>query len=159
MRPTTEPVTGTDLMSVAKFERFFRSAASLDIDKDDLRRYNEFIGEAVYDLLLRAEANAQANARDVIEPQDLPIGKGLQECMIQYKRLNEEIELQPILGYLAQAPQMDRVPSDETQAELPKVAGGISYALAQTFRIVDPELKNPRGEQWERATRIFNLLL
>jgi hypothetical protein len=159
MRTTTEPVTGTDLMSVAKFERFFRAAASLDIDKEDLRRYNDFVGHKIHDMLLRAEANSQANARDVIEPQDLPIGKGLQECMIQYKRLNEEIELQPILEWLAQAPQMDRPPNDDTQAELPEVAGGISYALAQSFRIVDPNLKNPHGEQWERATKLFDLLL
>jgi hypothetical protein len=159
MSSSTEPVTGTDLRGVAKFERFFRAAASLDIDKDDLRRYNDFIGQKIHDMLLRAEANAQANARDVIEPQDLPIGKGLQECMIQYRRLNEELELQPILDWLAQAPQMDRAPSDETEAELPTVAGGISYALAQTFKVIDPELKNPHGVEWERAIKVFNLIL
>ena len=28
------------IMSVAKFERFFRSAASLEVDKADLKRYS-----------------------------------------------------------------------------------------------------------------------
>jgi hypothetical protein len=37
--------------------------------------------------------------------------------------------------------------------------GGLSVALAQTFRIIDPGLKNPQTEQWERAFRVFNLLL
>jgi hypothetical protein len=159
MSTSTQPVTGTDLRSVAKFERFFRAAASLDIDKDDLRRYNDFVGRKIHDMLVRAEANAQANARDVIEPQDLPIGKGLQECMIQYERLTEEIELQPILERLAQAPQLDRAPSDQTEAELPRVAGGLSYALAQAFKVIDPDLKNPHGAEWERAIRVFDLIV
>jgi hypothetical protein len=159
MSTSTEPVTGTDLRSVAKFERFFRAAASLDVDKDDLRRYNDFVGRKIHDMLVRAEANAQANARDVVEPQDLPIGKGLQECMIQYERLTEEIELQPILERLAQAPQLDRAPSDQTEAELPRVAGGLSYALAQAFKVIDPDLKNPHGAEWERAIRVFDLIV
>jgi hypothetical protein len=29
------------LMGIAKFERFFRVAAGLDVDKSDLRRYSE----------------------------------------------------------------------------------------------------------------------
>jgi hypothetical protein len=29
-------------MSVAKFERFFRETGSIDIDKDDLKRLNDF---------------------------------------------------------------------------------------------------------------------
>jgi hypothetical protein len=32
-------------------------------------------------------------------------------------------------------------------------------ALARTFGIIDPNPKNPRTEQWERAFRVFNLLL
>ncbi|MDB6160484.1 MAG: hypothetical protein JWO04_4190, partial [Gammaproteobacteria bacterium] len=29
------------VMNIAKFERFFRLAASLDVDKEDLRRYSD----------------------------------------------------------------------------------------------------------------------
>ena len=42
---------------------------------------------------------------------------------------------------------------------LPAVVGGLSVALARTFTIIDPELKNPRTWQWERAVRVFELLL
>jgi hypothetical protein len=51
------------VMSVEKFERFFRIAAGLDIDKQDLKRYSDFIKQKVYDLLVRAEATAKANGR------------------------------------------------------------------------------------------------
>jgi Domain of unknown function (DUF1931) len=35
----------------------------------------------------------------------------------------------------------------------------VSVALARTFRIIEPQLKNPRTEHWERVLRVFNLLL
>jgi Domain of unknown function (DUF1931) len=31
------------VMSVAKFERFFRVTAGLDVDKQDLKRYSDFV--------------------------------------------------------------------------------------------------------------------
>jgi hypothetical protein len=40
-----------------------------------------------------------------------------------------------------------------------RLAGGISVALARTFKIIDPALKNPQSEHWERSQRIFDLLL
>jgi hypothetical protein len=42
---------------------------------------------------------------------------------------------------------------------LPRYSGGISLPLARSFRIIDPELKNPQTEHWERSQRIFDLLL
>ena len=62
-------------MSVARFERFFRIAARLNVDKQDLRRCSDFINRKVYDLLVRAEDTAKANDRVIIEPFDLPITK------------------------------------------------------------------------------------
>ncbi|MFC9631532.1 DUF1931 family protein [Streptomyces mirabilis] len=31
------------VMGVSKFERFFRAAAGLDVDKNDLKRYRDFV--------------------------------------------------------------------------------------------------------------------
>jgi hypothetical protein len=67
------------LMSANKFERFFRVEAGLNVDRTDLKRHNEFVNQKIYDLLIRAEAAAKANDRDIIRPVDLPITKGLQE--------------------------------------------------------------------------------
>ncbi|MDB5092738.1 MAG: hypothetical protein JWO85_839, partial [Candidatus Eremiobacteraeota bacterium] len=39
------------------------------------------------------------------------------------------------------------------------IAGGLSVALARTFTIIDPKVKNPQSDEWERAYRLFSLLL
>jgi hypothetical protein len=147
------------LMAVAKFERFFRMAASLDVDKSDLKRYSDFVNRKIYDLLLRAQAAAKANGHSIIEPFDLPITKGLQESIQEFRKLNEEIELQPILDSLTARPPLDLAYSVDTEAQLPRVAGSLGVALARAFRIIDPDLKNPQGRHWEQTERIFDLLL
>jgi hypothetical protein len=147
------------VMSVAKFERFFRETASLDVDKDDLKRYDDFINDKVYDLLLRGQANAKANARDVIQPQDLPITKGLQEKIESFRKIDQELELSPIIDQLTNRPPLDMAYSDETIAALPRIAGGLSVALARTFKLLDPQLKNPHAVEWERARKVFDELM
>jgi hypothetical protein len=147
------------VMGVPKFERFFRVAGDLDVDKDDLKRFNDFVTEKLADLLIMGQASASANGRDVIEFWDLPLTKGLQESMHQFRRLDEEIELAPILELLTTWPQLDRDLSDETRERLPELVGGISVALARTFKLIDPNVRNPQTAQWERAFRIFDLLL
>ena len=42
------------VVAIGRFERFFRAAASLDVDKSDLRRYSDFVDDTIYDLLLIA---------------------------------------------------------------------------------------------------------
>ncbi|CBG75416.1 conserved hypothetical protein [Streptomyces scabiei 87.22] len=61
------------VMSIARFEKFFRAAAGLDVDKNDLKRYSDFVDAKLYDLLTVAQATAKANGRDVIRTCDLPI--------------------------------------------------------------------------------------
>ena len=147
------------LMGISRFERFFRAAASLDVDKDDLRRYNDFVNRKVYDLLLIGQGTAKANSRDIIEPWDLPITKGLQESVHEFKRMDEEVELRPILEQLANLPPLDLAYSEETEARLPGIVGGLSLGLARAFMIIDPKVKNPQTEHWERVFQIFDLLL
>jgi len=147
------------VMGVARFERFFRAAAGLDVDKDDLKRFDDFVGQQVYDLLLIAQAAAKANRRDIVQPSDLPITKGLQESIHDFERIDQEVELQPILDQLAARPQLDLSLSEEVEARLPAIVGGLAVALARTLKIIDPDVKNPQSRHWERAFRIFDLLL
>jgi len=149
----------THVMSVAKFERFFRIAAGLDVDKQDLKRYSDFINRKIYDLLLRAEAAARANGRAILEPFDLPITKGLQECIHEFENIDEQIELRPILEHLAAQPPLGLAYGEDTEDRLPEVVGGLSVALARTFKIIDGNLKNPASEHWQKCFRIFDLLL
>ncbi|GIF02735.1 DUF1931 family protein [Actinoplanes siamensis] len=147
------------VFGVAKFERFFRLAAELDVDKDDLKRFSDFVEHKLYDLLLMGQAKASANLRDLVEPYDLPITKGLQENIHEFRKMDDEIELKPILDRLATYPPLDRAPSEETQTQLPEIVGGLGLVLAKIFKITDPEVKNPQSEHWERAMRIFDELM
>jgi hypothetical protein len=147
------------VMGVTRFERFFRAAASLDVDKADLKRYSDFVDQKIYDLLIMAQATAKANARDVVEPYDLPITKGLQESVHEFENLDEDVELEPILEQLAARPPLDLALSEATESRLPTIVGGMSVALARTFKVADPDARNPGAAQWEQAFRIFHLLL
>src|ERR1700754_5351025 len=49
------------VMSVVRFERFFRIVARLDVDKQDLKRYSHFVNRKIFDLLIRGEETAKAN--------------------------------------------------------------------------------------------------
>ena len=147
------------VMSVAKFERFFRIAAGLDVDKQDLKRCSDFINHKIYDLLIQAEAAARANGRVSIEPFDLPTTKGLQESIHQFRKIDEQIELRPILDQITLQPPLNLAYGEETEGRLPEVVGGLSLALARAFKIIDGHLKNPQTEHWQRCFRIFDLLM
>ena len=147
------------VMAVPRFERFFREAASLHVDKEDLRRLSSFLFDRIYDLLIRAQAIAAANGRDVIEPWDLPIPKGLQERIHEFERIDEELGLEPFVADLAARPQLDVTIGDDAMNVLPGVAGGLCVALAHCMKVVDTKLVNPSSTHWERTFRIFELLM
>jgi hypothetical protein len=146
-------------MGISQFERFFRLVASLDVDKDDLKRFDDFVNEKIYDLLIRGVANAKANDRDIIQPSDLPITKGLQESIHEFRKIDEEVSLTAILDKLTKWPPLDLGYNDEVKTRLPEIAGGLAVALAKSFPILDANVKNPATEHWNRAFEIFNLLL
>src|SRR5689334_17732283 len=107
-----------EVMAVPRFERFFRTAAGLDVDKEDLRGYSDFVNQKLYDLLVIGQAHAKANVRDVVETWDLPITKGLQECIHRFRDLDEDIELKPILEQLAALPPLDLSIGEEVRERL-----------------------------------------
>jgi hypothetical protein len=145
--------------SVAAFERFFREAAGLDVDKNDLKRYQSFVRHKIADLLTAAQVTARANGRDVIERRDLPITKGLQESIHAFHRLESFLERGPMLEAIVTRPELDLEVADETDAALVEIAGALSLALAQAFRIIDPNVRNAQTRHWQQAEDIFDLLL
>ena len=146
-------------MSVPRFERLFREVAGLDVDKSDLKRCNDFINDKIYHMLLIGQAHAKANERDVLLPWDLPITKGLQERMHEFRDVDQDIELRPTLEELTARPPLEVALSDDTTERIALVAAGLCVALAQCMVVVDPEVKNPGSEHWRRAEQIFNILL
>jgi hypothetical protein len=145
--------------TVHRLEQFFRRAGSLDFDKMDVRRLGEFVNGKIEDLLIRAQANAKANGRDIVQPWDLPVTRGLQEAIHRFRLLDAELSLRDYLEDLVILPPLDFAYADETEARMPEVAGGLCLALAESFHIVEPELRNPMTEHWEKVRRLFDLLL
>ena len=79
--------------------------------------------------------------------------------MHAFERLEEEIELRPILESLAARPPLDATLADDTQARLPLLFGGISVALARTFKLIDAEVRAVHTVEWERAFALSRLLI
>ncbi|MCW2730819.1 MAG: hypothetical protein JWR13_1635 [Mycobacterium sp.] len=65
--------------TIPGFVRLFRSAASIDIDKNDVRRFREFLDEQIDGLAIAGRNAAKRDGRVVISLQHLPITKGVQE--------------------------------------------------------------------------------
>ena len=147
------------VMGVAQFERLFRHAAGLDIDKSDLRRLEDFINEELHGLLLMAQRLAKMNGRDVITEADVPLTKGLQESMHQFRELNEDVPVKGILEKLAKLPPLDLAIGEDVEEMLPDLAGGMVISLAKVFKVIDPDMKNPQTEHWEKVKRIYELLV
>jgi len=131
--------------AVHRFERFFRAAGGLDVDKEDLKRHSDFVPDNTYGLLVIAQANAKANGRDIIDPVDLPVAKDLLECIHRFTKLHVEVELRPIMERMAAVPPpVDASLSEETLGRLPDLVGGFGVALARILKILDPEVRNPQ---------------
>jgi hypothetical protein len=147
------------VMGVKQFEKLFREAASLDIDKSDIKRLDDFVNERLHDLLLLAQSKAKANGRPVIDWIDVPVTKGLQENIHEFRKMDEELSVSEILDSLSKLPPMDLSYSDELEKKIPEITGGITVSLAKVFKTVDPHLKNPGTEEWEKVEQIYQILL
>ncbi len=147
------------LMKVAQFEKLFREAASLDVDKNDLRRLSDFLRDKIRDLLEVAAKNAKFNGRDYMVSLDLPLTKGLQNSIKEFKKLDVALELLPVLEELRALPPIDITISEDVENILPEIAGGLVVAYARIIKELDPKVKNPETEHHERARRVFDLLI
>jgi hypothetical protein len=140
------------------FQRFFRSVGSVDIDKNDVRRFRSFIDEEIDGIAIAGRNSAKWNGRDIIAPQDLPITKGIQERMREFDKLDEAEEIRELLRREIRRPPADVTFDEETEQLLPELFGGLSVALARSFRVVDPKLSNPATEHWDRVFTLFRLV-
>ena len=140
------------------FERFFHSAAGIKVDKNDLRRFREFVDEQIDSIAIAGRDAAKWNGRDVIVPQDLPITRGVQERMREFDKLDEAEEVRDLLRQVVRRPPADVTFSEDTERMLPELFGGLSIALARSFRLIDPNLKNPSTQHWQRAWALFRLI-
>ncbi|UXA11034.1 DUF1931 family protein [Mycobacterium sp. SMC-8] len=139
-------------------ERFFRSVGGIKIDKNDVRRFREFIDEKIDDIAIAGRNSAKWNGRDVIVPQDLPITKGVQERMREFDKLEEAEEIRELLRQAVRNPPGDVMFAEDTEQLLPELFGGLSIAVARSFRVVDATVSNPSTEDWDRVYELFRLV-
>ena len=147
------------MTGIPQVQQFFRAAGGVDVDKDDVKRYREFVDEKVDDIAVAGRDAATWNGRDVIAPQDLPITKGLQERIREFARMDEAADLRTWLRGSLRRPPEHVTFGAETEDVLVELFGGISVALARSFRLLDEQVKNPTTEHWDRAFALFRLLV
>jgi hypothetical protein len=147
------------MAGIPEVKRFFREAGDVDVDKSDIGRFRAFVDEKIDDLAIAGRDSARWNDRDVIAPQDLPVTKGLQERMREFGKLESAGDIRDWIRQTLRRPPDDVTFGEETEDVLIEVFGGISLAVARSFRIVDPEVRNPSTAHWDRAFDLFRLLL
>ncbi len=147
------------VIGVTKLEALFRDAASLDIKKGHTKDIIDIVEAKLLDMLIAAERNANMNGRDVIMESDLPITKGLQESIIQFKKLESELELKDILEYLTTVPPLKYPLSADLEAKLPEVTGALLYVLAKIIKIVDGNDRAVDHKSINKAKEIMDLTL
>ncbi|HTZ15729.1 MAG TPA: DUF1931 family protein [Mycobacterium sp.] len=140
------------------FERFFRSVGSVKIDKNDVRRFRNFVDEQIDNITIAGRDSAKWNGRDVIVPQDLPITAGLQERMREFDKLEAAGEIRELLRQQLRRPPATVTFAEDTEQLLPELFGGLAVALARSFRVIDPTLEKPATQHWERAFQLFRLV-
>ena len=142
-----------------RLEQLVRRVSDVELDKSDLERLSALVSEKLHDLLLVGVRHGGYNNRDLIMRPDLPITRGLQESMQEFKVYDEALEIDPVLEQLATYPLMDRQPSQEVIDMLPDLVGTLIMVTAQLMTVVDPGVSNPDTETWERVTQILALLI
>ena len=146
------------MAGIPEVKRFFREAGDVDVDKSDIDRFRAFVDEKIDDIAVSARDTARWNDRDVIAPQDLPITKGLQERMREFDQLDVADEVRELLRATVRRPPGDVTFAEDTERLLPELFGGLSIALARSFRILDPRVVRPGAEHWDRAFAVFELV-
>jgi hypothetical protein len=147
------------VVGFTKLEALFRKAASLDIHKEHAKEITDFIGKKVYDLLIASEFSANMNGRDVIWESDLPITKGLQEAIIEFRKLEEELPLENILEQLTHYPVLKYTLSPEVEAKLPEITGTMLVIMAKVIKHLDLENRTVNTKLIEKSKEILDLTL
>ncbi len=147
------------VVGFTKLESLFRKAAGLDIKKGHAKDITDIVEQKLVDLLIAGERNANMNGRDVIWEADLPITKGLQETIIAFKKLEEEIDLQDVLDTLTTFPPLKYPYSAELEAKLPEITGALLVVMAKIMKEVDDNDRAVDHKTIETTKRIMDLTL
>ena len=141
-----------------KLEGLFREGASLDIKKGHTKDILNIVEAKLYDLLIMGQANAKYNDRDVIWKSDLPITKGLEETIDQFKKLEQQIEVKDILDTLATYPPLYEL-EVELENSLVEIVGGLILALAKVMKTLNNDKRDISHELIQKSKQILDITL
>jgi len=147
------------VVGFTKLEALFRKAASLDIKKGHAKDITDIVEQKLVDLLIAGERNANMNGHDVIGESDLPITKGLQETIIAFRKLEEEIDLQDVLDTLTTFPPLKYPYAAELEAQLPELTGALLVVMARIMKEVSDNDRTVDHQTIETTKRIMDLTL
>lgn len=136
------------VMDVAMFGQVFDEVAGIEVDGTDPPLFNAIVTDTLHRLLLTGQASAAAHRRYIIEPEDLPVTRGLRENIRTFTGLGLRLEVERILAQLAVYPPLDRIPATETKAQFPAIVGGLAVAIARTLAVLHPDVTRPRPGHW-----------
>lgn len=146
-------------MGISKYEKLFKTVGSLDIDKNDIVRLNNFVNKITVRFLKTAIKNTSLNGRDIIWMSDIPVTIGLEQSTELFKEFDKELDLFPILKENLKIPPLKYEIGDDVLDQIPYLQGGIIISLIKSMKIIDEHKKNPQTEDWLKATEIFETLL
>ncbi len=142
-----------------KIEALYKKAAGLRLDKSKIKEISDLVDKKLYDLLLVAEQNAKYNGRDIIWMCDVPLTKAMKESMEKFLKLEEELELQPILDHLATLPPLKYGLEAELERKLPEIVGTLIYVLANITKEFSAKDKTVSADEMNKAETILNLVI
>ncbi len=147
------------VVGFTKLEALFRKAASLDIKKGHAKEITDIVEKKLVDLLIAGERNTNMNGRDVIMESDLPITKGLQETIIAFKKLEEDIDLKDVLDTLTTFPPLKYPYAADLEAKLPEITGALLVVMAKIMKEIDGNDRALDHETIEKTQTIMDLTL
>jgi len=147
------------VVGFTKLEALFRKAASLDIKKGHAKDITDIVEKKLVDLLIAGERNANMNGRDVIMESDLPITKGLQETIITFRKMEEEIDLKDVLDTLTTFPPLKYPYAADLEEKLPEITGALLVVMAKIIKEVDGNDRAVDHDTIQKTKTIMDLTL
>lgn len=153
----------TRVVGLSRLEALYKTFVGLDLDKTKAQMILDTASRKLADLFIVAQQRAYARGSDTVELIDLPITKGLEATINEYKRERErlndpKLDLGPILDYLAESiPGI--VIGESVREELQDITAAILLLTGRVIKTIDPKARKPSKEDIERARQILDLTL
>lgn len=137
----TSPSAGA-LYGVAWLRAWLDRASGLSFDDAQAAEVGALAERKLVDLFDVAEETALANGRARILRHDLPLTKGLRASLSRMETLARDLELEPLLVFLADAGVPG--PLDElVRAEIPRLMAALLVLAGRVIAVLEPENASP----------------